>query len=99
MSKADRGFASMDKDRRAEISSAGGKAAHRAGKARTWTVEESRAAGRVGGRESQRRRKERLALANAAQTPNPEAEPAETHTEPAHGDGGPQPKELAHDRD
>ena len=89
----------MDKDKRAEISRAGGKAAHRAGKARTWTVEESRAAGRVGGRESQRRRKERLALANAAQAPNPEVESAETHAEPARSESGPQSKELAHDRD
>ncbi len=67
MSKANRGFASMDLDKRVEISRAGGRAAHRAGNARTWTVEESRQAGRVGGRQTQLRRKERLALASDGQ--------------------------------
>jgi general stress protein YciG len=49
MSKADRGFASMDRDKQREIASKGGKAAHKAGTAHEWTSEEARDAGRKGG--------------------------------------------------
>lgn len=48
-----RGFASMDKDKQREIASKGGKAAHKQGKAHTWTSEEAAAAGRKGGLVSQ----------------------------------------------
>lgn len=43
-----RGFASIDPDRRREISSKGGKAAHAKGTAHEFTSEEGRAAGRKG---------------------------------------------------
>lgn len=39
MSKADRGFASMNRFRVAEIASMGGIAAHKSGRARTWNKE------------------------------------------------------------
>jgi len=44
-----RGFASMSKERRAEVASAGGKAAHKSGNARTFSPEEAAEAGRKGG--------------------------------------------------
>ncbi len=44
-----RGFASMSPERLSELSSAGGKAAHRLGTAHQYTAEEARAAGRKGG--------------------------------------------------
>lgn len=49
MATSDRGFASMDKAKRREIASKGGKAAHQKGTAHKWTSEEARAAGRKGG--------------------------------------------------
>jgi len=59
MSKADRGFASMDRAKQREIASMGGKAAHAKGTAHEWTPQEAREAGRKGGIASHRRRKER----------------------------------------
>jgi general stress protein YciG len=44
-----RGFASMDEDRRREIASEGGKAAHQSGNAHEFDSEEAREAGRKGG--------------------------------------------------
>jgi general stress protein YciG len=44
-----KGFASMDPQRRREIASEGGRAAHEKGTAYEWTSEEARAAGRKGG--------------------------------------------------
>lgn len=44
-----RGFAAMDPARVKEIASKGGKAAHVAGTAHTFTTEEARQAGRKGG--------------------------------------------------
>lgn len=49
MSKADRGFASMDRAKQREIASKGGKAAHAKGTAHEWTPEEAKVAGRKGG--------------------------------------------------
>ncbi len=49
MSKADRGFASMSRDKQQAIASKGGKAAHARGRAHEWTREEAVAAGRKGG--------------------------------------------------
>jgi general stress protein YciG len=43
-----RGFALLSPKRMQEISSMGGKAAHRQGAAHQWTVEEARAAGKKG---------------------------------------------------
>ncbi len=54
MSKADRGFASMESWRVKEIASKGGKAAHVKGTAHEWTVDEARKAGRKGGLISRR---------------------------------------------
>jgi uncharacterized protein len=42
----DRGFASMDPQKRREIASKGGRAAHEKGTAHEWTPEEAREAGR-----------------------------------------------------
>lgn len=44
-----RGFAALDQDRRRQIASAGGKAAHERGNAHEFTSEEARNAGRKGG--------------------------------------------------
>jgi uncharacterized protein len=44
-----RGFASMDPDRRKNVASKGGKAAHKAGTAHEWSSEEARKAGKIGG--------------------------------------------------
>ncbi len=47
-----RGFASMDEEKRREIASKGGKAAHDKGTAHEFTSEEAREAGRKGGQAS-----------------------------------------------
>lgn len=44
-----RGFASLSPERRREIASQGGRAAHAQGTAHEWTAEEARRAGRIGG--------------------------------------------------
>src|SRR5579884_3121627 len=44
-----RGFASMSPEKKREIASKGGKAAHQMGTAHKWTSEEAQAAGRKGG--------------------------------------------------
>ncbi len=49
MSKADRGFASMDPEKQRRIASKGGKAAHAKGRAHEWTSDTARVAGRKGG--------------------------------------------------
>jgi hypothetical protein len=53
-----RGFASMKKTRRQLIAGMGGKAAHAQGKAHTYTSEEARRAGRIGGLGRQRKYRE-----------------------------------------
>jgi general stress protein YciG len=52
----DRGFASMDRDKRRAIASKGGRAAHEKGTAHEWTPEEAREAGRRGGLKSHQKR-------------------------------------------
>lgn len=47
--KKKRGFAAMSPDKVREIASKGGKAAHEAGTAHQFTVDEARTAGRKGG--------------------------------------------------
>jgi general stress protein YciG len=47
--KSKRGFASMDPQKRREIASKGGRAAHAQGSAHEFTAEEARVAGRKGG--------------------------------------------------
>lgn len=49
MSIKNRGFASMTAEKKREIASMGGKAAHKKGTAHTWTSAEAIAAGRKGG--------------------------------------------------
>lgn len=44
-----RGFHNLTEEKRKEISSKGGKAAQKSGKARKWTTEQAREAGRKGG--------------------------------------------------
>ena len=53
-----RGFASMSPEKKREIASKGGKAAHQKGTAHEWTSEEARDAGRKGGIASHQRRRE-----------------------------------------
>lgn len=48
--RSSRGFASMSPERRAEVSSKGGKKAHQLGTAHEWTKPEAKAAGSVGGK-------------------------------------------------
>ena len=55
MAISDRGFASMDRARRREIASQGGRAAHRMGVAHRWTTKEAREAGRKGGLAAKKR--------------------------------------------
>ena len=52
-----RGFASMTVEKKREIASKGGRAAHDLGTAHKWTSEEAQAAGRKGGSISRRRPK------------------------------------------
>ena len=58
MSKADRGFASMDRRKQREIARKGGRAAHQKRTAHEWTSEEAREAGRKGGMANQRKHTE-----------------------------------------
>ena len=44
------GLASMSREKRCEIASKGGRAAHEKGTAHEWTLDEAREAGRKGGR-------------------------------------------------
>jgi general stress protein YciG len=60
MAKEDRGFASMDRNKRRDIASKGGKAAHERGTAHEWTSDEAREAGRKGGMVSHQRQQEQL---------------------------------------
>jgi general stress protein YciG len=60
--KGRQGFASMNRERLAEITAAGGRAVQAAGTGHQWDVEQARAAGRKGGLKSaERRKQERLA--------------------------------------
>ncbi len=47
-----RGFASMTPEKRSEIARMGGFKAHKLGRAHTWTKEEAKAAGSLGGKRS-----------------------------------------------
>jgi len=54
--KSRRGFANLDAERRREIASQGGRAAHQQGVAHQWNSEEAAAAGKKGGQASRRSR-------------------------------------------
>ncbi len=58
MTKADRGFASMDRNKQRDIARKGGRAAHEKGTAHEWTHEEAREAGRKGGIASHRKQRD-----------------------------------------
>jgi general stress protein YciG len=49
MAKAVRGFAAMTPEKRRAIQAKGGRRAHYLGRAHTWTPEEAKIAGRLGG--------------------------------------------------
>lgn len=53
--KPRRGFASMSKEQRAEISRKGGRSAHAQGKAHKWNTVTAREAGRKGGAATRRK--------------------------------------------
>src|SRR5581483_11590207 len=53
--KSNRGFARMDEQKKREIASKGGKAAHQKGTAHEFTPEEARIAGRKGGQAAHQR--------------------------------------------
>jgi uncharacterized protein len=54
--RSGRGFAGMDPERRREIASMGGRAAHESGNAHEFDSNEAREAGRKGGQSSARNR-------------------------------------------
>jgi general stress protein YciG len=56
MTKSNRGFASMDRQKQKEIASKGGRAAHQKGTAHEFTPDEARQAGRKGGQAVSRNR-------------------------------------------
>ena len=59
MSTATRGFASMTPEKRRHVSSLGGLAAHKMGRAHEWTTAEARLAGQKGGTALRAVRRER----------------------------------------
>jgi len=63
-----RGFALLDRNRRRQIASKGGKAAHAKGVAHEWSSEQARLAGRKGGLANHARR---LSKAQATTTTAP----------------------------
>lgn len=65
--KERRGFASMSPEKRREIASMGGRAAHQKGTAHQWSSDEAREAGRKGGSVSRGGR---------GKLPAPQVEPA-----------------------
>lgn len=52
-----RGFAGMSPEKKREIASKGGRAAHALGVAHKWSSEEAKRAGKIGGTKSRRRSK------------------------------------------
>jgi general stress protein YciG len=56
--KQDRGFRRMLPEKRREVSSAGGKAAHEKGTAHKWTIDTAKEAGRKGGLAAQAKKRE-----------------------------------------
>lgn len=57
MPTSDRGFASLTKEQRSAIARLGGLAAHKAGTAHEWTHAEAKAAGKLGGKKGQPKKK------------------------------------------
>jgi uncharacterized protein len=86
--KSKRGFASMDQEKRRQIASMGGKAAHRKGAAHEFTPEEAREAGRKGGRMAHRRT---MPNSEPVENRGPEAESAAPSAEQETGASSPTP--------
>jgi general stress protein YciG len=63
--KSKRGFAAMDLEKRREIASKGGRAAHALGKAHHFTGDEAREAGKKGGNAVSRNREHMIAIGRA----------------------------------
>jgi general stress protein YciG len=63
--KSRRGFAAMDLEKRREIASKGGRAAHALGKAHHFTGDEAREAGKKGGNAVSRNREHMIAIGRA----------------------------------
>ena len=92
-----RGFALMDEERKREIASQGGKAAHRKGTAHEFTSEEARQAGRKGGEVVSQDRAHMAEIGrkggesrgtNRQQTVKREGAPKESHTPSFPAEGG-----------
>jgi len=69
MKKDRRGFASLTDERKREIASMGGKAAHAKGTAHEWSIEQARAAVRKGGIARARRAESAIDLHLVKRTP------------------------------
>lgn len=78
--RARRGFAAMARERVVAISRIGGKAAHSAGTAHTFTSEEARATGKKGGRAAHRTRGRRLSPDDGSRPTDAEPEGASERT-------------------
>jgi uncharacterized protein len=89
-----KGFGSLTPERRREISSAGGKAAHAAGTAHRFSSQEAKAAGRIGGLKARKRQLALDALATPpvtyADCPATEPPPPAAPTEPTPAPADPQ---------
>ena len=68
MTKHLRGFALLDRNRRRQIASKGGKAAHAKGVAHEWSSEQARLAGRKGGLANHARRMKAAATTTTTAT-------------------------------
>lgn len=79
--RAKRGFAVLSPEKKREIASMGGKAAHEHGRAHRFTSEEARAAGK----KRHQLRMLALSAAKAAQAPESDTNPAPANLAPASG--------------
>jgi general stress protein YciG len=57
-----RGFASLSKEKRRELASLGGVAAHKKGTAHRWNAAEAQQAGRIGGRAKSTRQRKKMGI-------------------------------------
>jgi general stress protein YciG len=70
-------FAKLSPERRREISQMGGRAVHAAGTGHEWTSETAQAAGRKGGRASQKSRRAKKTEITVVETPESQARRSE----------------------
>jgi general stress protein YciG len=83
MQRSKQGFAAIDPERRREIASMGGRAAHESGNARKWTAEEASAAGKKGGCRDRERMRELGRRGGLAKRGKRHAKSAETAAQTA----------------